>query len=697
MTSRSIPWQFEWKRPEWQSPYEHDDDEAKDYFVDGVPIWSASAQVTFEEAQEWQSDRAAEENPDASFLLVATLYSTGNKHQSADVLLLELIRHEQGPKRLKYRMLRWPASTMSSEEPEKSSWWMGGRKGRKQAVGLVSVTLCRRPVGEDLSAFSAADAMDVVALLSLGLETTESSAVHQKAVEPEENEQESDPMPRPDKPSELILACLTSDGRVLFYSIQTIFQPNKENEGESLENGLASLLLGNDIHRQLEQSVLPLSQPLSVVPLSVPLKSNLQTTRENDNLAVIPEDFEFIEDEVYEEEDTSVQQDLWEGSFWDANVEASTAKYHSVENDPKLLISAFDFIAVAGQGTRIQRVKRRRKKVPSSSRGSSVSSWETASHQEEEKYEISAKAHAHTGDTVDSSGWWQDNQVQTTLMDDESSDNTTKREEKSKTKWFEYREAGGFVTFISNRYYAETRTVFLPFAPKQLSAIIWGGLHFVVVLGDESLAPAHAPLALAIRVDSFDIMKIPQGESPSTMLTREPSDADASNALPSDKQKRKRNEMCSVRRFHLIPILLPSKGSSSFEQVTAVAISSTMTDPPAIALQYSSQPELSGDLLITLNSFRSLDVVPAVLTHRATGGYRRFGKEPEKGLAIRTHQEQEHVARIPHAAEPSTTRNTWCHVGQVRRRSYDESCSRFTCFSHLVLTTKGMGFAWYRR
>ena len=697
MTSRSIPWQFEWKRPEWQSPSDERDDE---FFVDGVPVSCASAQVSLEEAREWREEHATEEN-DSCLLLVATLYSTGNK-QSADVLLVQLFQYEpsnnsNGAKRLEHhRMLRWPAFTMNTEEPEKKSWWMGGGKGRKEAVvGLVSVTLCRRPVGEDVSAASAADAMDVVALLSLGLETSESSAVSQKDVEPQENQEERDSMSHPEKPTDLILACLTSDGRVFFYSLQAIFQPNKEKEDEKLENGLTSLLLGNDIHRQLEQTVLPLSQPLAIVPLSVPLK--LHTPKQNDTLDVIPEDFELPEDEIYEEEDTAVKQDLWEGSFWDANVEASTAKYHSVENDPKLLISAFDFVVVAGQGTRIRRVKRRRKKVPSSSRGSSVSSWETASQQEEEKWELSAKALANTGDSVDSSGWWQENRGQAMPMDDESSDNSKKRQEKSKTKWVEYREAGGFVTFISNRYYAETRTVFLPFAPKQLSAIVWGGLHFVIVLGDESLAPAHAPLAMAIRVDSFDVMKIPRGESPSTMLTREPSDDDASKALPGEKKKQKRKQMCSVRRFHLIPILLPSKGSSSSEQVTAVAVSSTLTDPPAIALQYSSQPELSGDLLVTLNSFRSLDVVPTVLTHRATGGYRRFGKEPEKGLAIRTHQEQGHVARIPHTAEPSTTRNTWCHVGQVGRRSYDELYSRFTPFSHFFFTAKGLGSAWYRR
>ena len=647
MSKRPAPWQFEWKRPEWQSPA----DDESNFSVDGVPVSTAAAQISSAEIQEWEKRADQDtfsvapdtEDEEISLLLTATLYSTGKPNTaSADVLLLELIEHKRsGAKRLKHRMLRWPGSTINDDEEqqqEEKSWnissWIGKRPKR---VGLVSVTLCRLPVGEELAAASV-DAMDVVALLSLGLDATESTA--EPNAQTVEVTTEAEPQPRSVEPTDLIMACLTTDGRVLLYSPQKIFRPDASKyDKQELEDGLALLLLGNAIHQQLEQTVLPLSQPLAVVPLSVPLKKSKKPTKaKHDNLDVIPEDLVLPEDhdEVHEE-DAAIEQDLWEGSFWDANIEASTAKYHTIENVPKLMVPAFDFIAVAGQGTRVRRIKRRNS---SSSRGSSVSSWEIASH-DEEKWELSAKTRSNTADSAESGGWWEENQVEAPL-DDETS-NSTKRKEKAKTKWVEYKETGGFITFISLRYYAEFRTVYLPFAPKHLSAVVWGDMHFLIVLGEESMAPLHTPLAMAVRVDSFDVISVPRGEAPS--YSRDNSeDTDTSKtsfedkgATHGDKKKAKRKAMCTVRRFHLIPIILPSRGSSSSEEVTAVAVSSTLTEPPAIALQYSSQPEMSGDLLVTLNSLQSLDIVPTILTHRAMGGYRRFGKEAERAFAIKTH------------------------------------------------------------
>lgn len=664
MATRAAPWQYEWKRPEWQSSIDDNDEEA--FSVNGIPVSSASVEISPRELQEWQNtqDSFSWKDDEASLLLSATLYSTaGDQKSVADVLVLELIQYtREGAKRVKYRMLRWPNSAMNEEE-EKKSWW-GSKKPTLQ-VGLACVTLCRLPPGQDLAATSA-DAMDVVTLLSLGLDTSESPSVPQNIVD-ESSTEEPQTTSKEEELTDLIMTCLTTDGRVLFYSPQQIFQPNKsEEDSQNLESGLATLLLGNAIHQQLEQSVLPLSQPLAIVKLSVPLQRPKSTTKpKHDKLDVIPEDLELPEDEVYEEEDSTVKQDLWEGSFWDANVVC--AKYHTVDNVPKLMIPAFDFVVVAGHGTRIRRI-RRRKKTVSASRGSSVSSWETASQADEEKWELSAKTRSNTADSIDSKeGWWQESQVETPPLDDDASNQTKKRQDRAKIKWIEYKESGGFVTFISLRYYAESRTVYLPFAPKQLSSIIWGGMHFVIVLGEETLAPIHAPLAMAIRVDSFDFRSVPLGEAPSFVSSNSFGDVDKMKSSPADKKKSKRKQVCSVRRFRLIPILLPSKGSTSSEQVTAVAVSSSVTAPPAIVLQYSSAPEMSGDLIVTLNSLKALDVVPTILTHRATGGYRRFGNESEKALAIRTHLELGHVARIPHTAEPSTTRNTWCRVGQVRR------------------------------
>ncbi|KAL7543993.1 hypothetical protein ACHAXR_013438 [Thalassiosira sp. AJA248-18] len=50
---------------------------------------------------------------------------------------------------------------------------------------------------------------------------------------------------------------------------------------------------------------------------------------------------------------------------------------------------------------------------------------------------------------------------------------------------------GGFVTFISLRHCAESRTVYLPFAPESIQPVYWSGMHFVVLLGEEGL-PHHS-------------------------------------------------------------------------------------------------------------------------------------------------------------------------------------------------------------
>jgi hypothetical protein len=701
MSTRSAPWQYEWKRPEWDTPTDE-----SDFSVDGIPISLTSAQVSSKEVEEWEKRRLDDTDTDAdtfpaypvdeenpSLLLSATLYATDkqNSSTSGDVLHLELMQHKRsGATRLKHRMLRWPESTLNEENTDKSqaggkSWsltsWFGKRPRR--GVRLVSISLCRLPPGDDLASGSV-DAMDVVSLLSLGLDLNESPTTPTLPTAQVTELKHADN----GSPTDLVLACLTTDGRVLLYSPLKIFRPYaKEDQDGELGDGLTALLLGNAIYQQLEQSVLPLSQPLAIVPLSVPLKQRNRKIVESKNrqLNAIPENLALPEDDDDDDDDDegeAIKQDfyLWEGSFWDANIEASTAKYHTVDNEPTLLEQAFEFLAVAGRGTRVRTIRRRRK-ITSNSRGSSVSSWETASHQEE-KWELSAKTRSGTTDSNDfPTGWWKE-QIKTEsqkggthLADDDVSHRAKKREEKSKTRWVEYEETGGFITFVSLRYYAESRTIFLPFAPKQLSAVVWGGMHFVIVLGEESLAHRHTPLAMAIRVDSFDVVSFPQGQAPTSYFiasdSKEAESSSKGDPTRDEKKKPKRTPMCTVRRFHLLPIILPSEVNSS----KAVAISSTFTDPPGIALQYSSEPEMSGDLVITLNTLHMLDVVPVSMIEQIMGGHRRFGKTKEKALAIKTQVQMEHVARIPHRAEPSTTRKTWCHLGQVSLSSGILNCT----------------------
>ena len=69
---------------------------------------------------------------------------------------------------------------------------------------------------------------------------------------------------------------------------------------------------------------------------------------------------------------------------------------------------------------------------------------------------------------------------------------------------------GGFVTFISLRHHAESKTIYLPFAPHNIHPAYWGRKHFVIISGEEGIfeddqsgnVSHRRPCAVAVRVDS---------------------------------------------------------------------------------------------------------------------------------------------------------------------------------------------------
>lgn len=117
---------------------------------------------------------------------------------------------------------------------------------------------------------------------------------------------------------------------------------------------------------------------------------------------------------------------------------------------------------------------------------------------------------------------------------------------------------GGFVTFISLRTFAETRTVYLPFVPEKISPLVWGGMKCLLVIGSLQ--------AVLIRMDgNTPLNYVPAGEA-----SPKKRDADA-------KQK----TLIPIHRFQIIPIHLRDMDMSTICTITPTC---TYSCPPAIVL-----------------------------------------------------------------------------------------------------------------
>eukprot|EP00986_Skeletonema_menzelii_P019047 scaffold27055_cov155-Skeletonema_menzelii.AAC.12 len=129
---------------------------------------------------------------------------------------------------------------------------------------------------------------------------------------------------------------------------------------------------------------------------------------------------------------------------------------------------------------------------------------------------------------------------------------------------------GGFVTFVSLRHYAESKTIYLPFAPRNIHPVYWRAKHFVIISGERgTYGGDHNPCAVIVRVDST------QGGL-DTM------------------------QSIDVKRFYPVPIKLPSINESlglfsltlAQEQTDVcseiIGVSSIPSSPPGILVSYQN-------------------------------------------------------------------------------------------------------------
>eukprot|EP00980_Cylindrotheca_fusiformis_P014025 scaffold3670_cov124-Cylindrotheca_fusiformis.AAC.1 len=191
--------------------------------------------------------------------------------------------------------------------------------------GLVSAVFVRRnPSTTAQNNASSTDAMDTIALLSLGMmdyHSPRTTTFQQQQQEEEKLEPTPHPQKKDDAASttsstgatskknlpELYLACMTVQGLIAIYSPWTLLNihsttssssgteksqsPAADNSSSNVGNtpeqefvdGLATLFLGHEVFSTLEQAYKPLSQPISTISLSL-LEQN-QVYQHNSNAA----------------------------------------------------------------------------------------------------------------------------------------------------------------------------------------------------------------------------------------------------------------------------------------------------------------------------------------------------------------------------------------------------------------------------
>ena len=537
--SRSCPWQYEWKRPQWGTVKSNRGRSRND--VPGVPLSVTSAQISPSEGLSLGINRGD------GLVLSVTLFDSNQHDQRGDVLLFELIQHSnESLTCVKDRILHWPGLTMT-----------------KQSV--LSIALSRRP--PPLVSTTTIDALDVINRMSLGglasikplYETTVA-----KQIVAEDHET-------------LILSCLSTDGQVYFYKPLEFLQVDKESD-DKIGMDLADLLLGVTLHRHVKETIFPLSQPFALTSLSVPLHNTTKLADTNLN-----NEFSVHMVTSKRKESTKAKK-VWDATMWDANVEPSSTIYRTVDNQAFRVEPVFEYLAVVGKGRKVNHsVRVLSKKVESMS----------------------------------------------TL----SQDDTERADDGNHESKYERLEIGGFITFLSMNHFAETRTVYLPFAPKAVYPVTWGEMYFVLVFEEAGTR------TIAIRVDSTQLFSVPCGHFPEIheKVSRD------TEILP----------MCPIIRFHSIPVVLPVDDQLSLTTVQTMAASSVQTTPPSIAILHASRNSSLADVAISLHTLDSFDLAEGF--HNTKGVL---------SVVIRTKEKNGHTARIPKQVPVSALEHSWCRIGQ---------------------------------
>jgi len=359
----SIPWQAEWKNPQWTHS-----EEAVEGGVHGI----CSALVTRDEiptsllpsGDDDEIDQEEDHLLQPQHVLTVSLLTASSQDLAASKVLLQLEEHstpsssdetDQNQRQPKLaskktrivaqRLLSWPESLSlpddgdirsnrdseshaHSQRSNASSFWLGlfGNKDDEEQrspvvqQGVVSACLCRKPSSNGIN-----DALDTIAMMGLGI--PDDVMEENQSNYPSSTSQEDDHAMSDGQEEALYLSCITSRGMVCVYSPWTLLAPNPSidntvpggEDEDAWVGSVATLFFGADVYQTLQDGFKPLCEPLTTISLSVLDK------RSNNPKA----------------------KSLW----WNPLVERSTFAHRTVYNKPTQIQNmGLSHIIVAGKG-----------------------------------------------------------------------------------------------------------------------------------------------------------------------------------------------------------------------------------------------------------------------------------------------------------------------------------------------------------
>ena len=663
-TRNQTPWQYKWKRPELHRPAPGapsvlpssggggvgaaDDEEL---LTGMVPIASASARLTSAEADNLgiveddgrgNSDgdklRQSEETADdidrvLTISIMASPDGADRKEDSSphrcrptvgDVLLLEVTAFCSGESDaadddveslvggngeseasgggssgtatsctegetqiLLSKVLRWPSAALV--EPLSS----GGRARKKEdrpidrnRLGIQSLALCRRWNNGCHSDRRISDALDTLEFLSLGMAGSPRLEGTPGALTMQDN-RSGTKRPGVDI-GNLLVFFLSNDGKVhVFDALKLVGASGGHEDGNDRAHDTPNSSLfffGQELLSRLNTRMSPLSAPDYTILISQFGNDARKHKR--------GEDKKFLVDEGRESNRIQSEDKMESGehdfipafinlSHFDSTIDPTTRNLISIGNKPVMCASAFDYVAVCGEG-----VCQRKRKI-----------------------------FRDGGDT-----------------------------DIQETEWEFYNAPGGFVSFVSLDHLDVSRTVFLPFSPKQISPLVWEDKRFLIVLPEEKHRAVHrTPRLLLISLDSFQLHHFAGEMRPE----RTSGDESLSASAP-----------LFCRRFMSFPVELadsPDAGNNFLEEhSTVVSVSSTWANPPALV---TSRLVVDHDLSMPSEG-------KSVLLKFLTLSRLAIEKSSGKGPTVVVHTQTTKHSCLP---VPSSSRkpNVWCITGQV--------------------------------
>lgn len=337
-------------------------------------------------------------------------------------------------------VFKLPKSVANMSEEEKESHYQRQAekkiKNAKTKIGITNVLLCRQASSTQLRHLEMDEIMDVLDRLTLGIGLEIDHDLLATKIETN-----APPETFEDVSQDLILTCLSNDGKVQIFSVLDLLIAEKSKNDhqdefggsdkklqseEDFMNSFETLILGHSLKQSLEKTFLPLSRPKYTLQLSVvKIKGRVVDDEEKEVEEIQIEDNKAFDHRMKKIKEFGVDikefRPHLDFSLLDSNIESSTVHDRTFNNIPSICTFAHGFIVVGGSGTRKRRI-----------------------------------------------------QVQKQVGDD------------IKKVWKNISLDGGFISLISTYHCTETKTIFLPFPPRMVYPVRWNSMDLIIILGENA-------------------------------------------------------------------------------------------------------------------------------------------------------------------------------------------------------------------